>query len=76
MAMPARGTRFAATTPRTAVRACGCGTIYLDVGAVTLRLDREGFEAIARTVAEAQRRLAEMPEEAASLMGSCRPEMH
>lgn len=75
MGLPARERESA--TPRMAVRACGCGTIYLDIGSLTLRLDRDGLDAIARTVLEAQRRMIEMGDELPAISGvSCRPEMH
>lgn len=43
--------------PMCAVERCACGAIHLTIGAVTLRLQREAFVAIADPIADAARRL-------------------
>ncbi|MGH7821914.1 MAG: hypothetical protein ACREQ9_19300 [Candidatus Binatia bacterium] len=39
------------------VDACGCGTIHVSIGMLTVRLEREAFEALCETLLEAAGRL-------------------
>ena len=43
-----------AAAPAVAVEACGCGTIHVTIGAITLRLPREAFDEVVGVLALAR----------------------